>query len=117
MNELKTETENLNCMIEWDGAIGVEDCCDICTKRMVWWIWLNNDQIAKVADVHITINPFPPKGKPHLCGYRYLLSRPSVKTPTEQNAYAEAVYRAGVWAGEILANASKRDENNIKVFT
>mgnify|MGYP006435912399 CR=1 FL=1 len=99
-------TEHKNDLIEWDGAIGVEDRCDICTKRMIWWIRLDNGQIAKVADVNITVDPFPPKHGTHLSGYHHQVSHPNLKHIAEQDAYAEAAYRAGKWAGEMLLTSN-----------
>ena len=70
--------------IQWDGDVGVEDFCDICTKRRTWWVKLEDGQAAQVAD----------------------LRRPVLKYETEHRAYAEAIYRAGQWAGEMVSFAN-----------
>ena len=116
MNELYTEKENLNRIIEWDNKIGVEDRCDIISKCMIWWIRLDNDQIAQVAKVNITVDPFPPEGKPHLCGYRFQFFHPNLITDSEKDAYANAIYRAGIWAEKIVNRQIKTNNTESKII-
>ena len=93
--------------IDWKGNIGTSDCCDICSKRMVWWVKLNNGQAARVADVTVVINPFPAKGGTHYCSHHVRLTQPGIKYDSERKAYADAVFAAGVWCGDMIARAQK----------
>jgi hypothetical protein len=92
--------------IEWNGDIGTSDLCDIITKRMVWWIKLDNGQAAKVADVTVVINPFPLPHQTHYCNNEVTLSRPGLKYPAEEKAHADAVFAAGLWCGDMIAKAN-----------
>ena len=87
--------------IEWNGDIGTSDLCDIITKRMVWWIKLDNGQAAKVADVTVVINPFPLPHQTHYCNNEVTLSRPGLKYPAEEKAHADAVFAV---CGELLGD-------------
>jgi len=91
--------------IEWDGRIGIIDLADICTKDFIYWIKLDNGKAAQVAEVRITINPFPAINQMHLAKYEYKISTPGLISNEEIKAYGEAVYRAGVMAGECIKNA------------
>lgn len=96
--------------IEWTGNIGTSDRCDVCSKRMVWWIKLDNGQSAQVADVNVVINPFTVKGKTHYCTHRVRLHRPELRYEYEKTAYIDAVFAAGMWCGDMIAKANPSDE-------
>jgi len=59
-----------------------------------------------VADVTVTINPFPRPGQTHYCTHGVTLSRPGLKYPAEEKAHADAVFAAGSWCGEMIAKAN-----------
>ena len=92
--------------IDWKGNIGTSDLCDVCSKRMVWWIELENGQAAHVADVTVVINPFSLPDKTHYCTHHVSLHRPGLQYDSEKKAYADAVFAAGMWCGDMIAKAN-----------
>lgn len=88
--------------IEWsEEGIGIEDRCDVITKRMIYWIRLDNGQSAKVADVSILINPFPSRGQSYMIESSCTPCRPGLESNRERKLYAEALLMAGAWRGEM----------------
>lgn len=92
----------MNDDIEWTGGIGVTDWPDVCQHRRIWWIRLENGQVAQIADVAIYCNPFPRRGKTHYQGHRCRVHAPGVRSPREVALLAEAVFAAGQWCGEMI---------------
>lgn len=88
--------------ITWDGNIGTEDKTTIGVAYKIWWIKLDNGQAAKVADVLICYSPFLLETKSYVATYEHRLSTPGIRSISEQNAFNEAVYQAGVFAGKEL---------------
>ena len=96
--------------IEWNGDIGVQDRLDICSKEKIWWIKLSNGQAALVAEVNVVVSPVPVNGS-HVAAHHYKLHFPGIKTIPEENAYAEAIYQAGIFAGKIMGFNNSEMQN------
>jgi hypothetical protein len=94
--------------IEWSNEIGVSNLCDVCTKRKVWWIKLENGQAAQVADINVVINPFPMKGQTPVCSVRRDVFTPGLKYDCEKRRFGLAVLSAGEWLGRILADNNEK---------
>ena len=71
---------------------------------------MGNGQAAQVAEVTVVINPFPVRGKTHYCTHHVSLTRPEMKYDPERKAYADAVFAAGVWCGDMIARANASHE-------
>lgn len=97
-------------LIEWAGPVGKLDWSDICTKRVFWFIKLDNGQDCQVAETRVLVNPFPAHGESHLCDSRYMISRPGLWSKPEYEAFQEAVFSAGKWFGECCQMATKKDK-------
>jgi hypothetical protein len=96
--------------IEWDKheEIGVEDCCDICTKRKIWWMRTANNQVRKVADINVTVNPFPAKGQAYYRNHVIdINTADGLEYIIEHRIYANAMIQAGQWLGEVLGDAKR----------
>lgn len=108
MDRKETEQEaNSRGSLHWLGSseeIGYEDLSDICDKRRVWWMRLANSQLKQVADVRVTMNPFPGKGNPHYCDHSYLLETcDGLEYTPEYRIYARTLVEAGKWLGSMMA--------------
>lgn len=68
---------------------------DICIRRRVFSIELSNGQLAQVADVRVTVNPISGE----VCAIAPFFTKPHMIWPSEEKAYREAIYRAGLFAG------------------
>ena len=106
MDKRIDNTAGSTMQIRWNGNIGTADLCGIITRRMVWWMKLDNGRVEKVADVTVIINPFPLPGQTHYCNHAVMLSRPGLKSPAEEISHADAVFAAGLWCGDMIAKTN-----------
>jgi len=93
--------------IKLESQVRVSDLCDVCTKRKAWWIKLDNEQEVQVADITITINPFPLNGQPNYCSHNINLQKPRLKSESEINDFGKALFDAGTWFGEMISISKK----------
>lgn len=93
----------MNDLIKWNGDVGVEEASGI-SKRKVWWIPLSSGLASRAVEVSVILEG--DRVLDHFVKFGY----PKLTYTREKEAYAKALFEAGIWLGEMKARDKSKPQ-------